>query len=90
MIDTLLWLAYLVSGAAAFLLVRNKHWRLVGAMLAGTAVGLLLSVIVMLAIPREDPTRWFQVDLAINGSLSLIFAGAGAAIAYAIREGRNR
>ena len=86
MTDTLLWLVYLVCGAIAFVLVRWQGWRLVGAMVAATVVGVLLSLLVMLAFPREDPTRWFQVDLAMNGSLSLIFAGAGAAIAYAIRE----
>ena len=88
MTDKLLWLVYLVSGAIGFALVYWQGWRLVGAMLAATVAGLILSILVMLAVPREDPTRWLQVDLAMNGSLSLIFAGAGAAIAYALRERR--
>ena len=89
MSNTLLWLAYLVSGAIAFALVYVQNWRLVPSMILGTAAGLLLSLLVMLAIPKEDASPWFQVELAMNGSLSLIFAGAGAAIAFALRESRE-
>lgn len=85
MTDTLLWLTYLVSGGIAFALVYLKAWRLVPAMILATAVGVLLALLVMLAIPKEDQNFWFQVDLAMNGSLSMIFAGVGAAIAYALR-----
>ena len=90
MINILLWLAYLASGAFAFILVYRMSWRLFPSMVAGTAVGLLLSLLVMLAIPREDASPWFQVELTLNGSLGLIFAGAGAALAYALREARRR
>ena len=90
MSNTLLWLTYLVSGGIAFALVYLKAWRLVPAMVAATAFGTLASLLIMLAVPAgEDENYWFQVDLAMNGSLSLIFAGAGAAIAYAIRESRR-
>lgn len=85
MSDTLLWLAYLVSGAIAFALVHLQAWRMVPAMVLATAAGLFLSLLVMLAMSKEDAGHWFQVDLAMNGSLSLIFAGAGAALAYALR-----
>ena len=89
MSDKLLWLAYLISGGIAFALVYLKAWRLVPSMVLGTAVGVLLSLLVMLAIPKEDANAWFQVDLAMNGSLALIFAGAGAAVAFALRESRE-
>lgn len=86
MTDKILWLVYLVSGAVAFGLVYRLGWKLAVSMLAATVVGVVLALIVMLAVPKEDPNYWFQVDLAMNGSLSLIFAGVGAAIAYALRE----
>ena len=89
MSDKLLWLAYLVSGGIAFALVYLKAWRLVPAMVLATAVGVFLSLLVMLAIPKEDASAWFQVELAMNGSLALIFAGAGAALAFALREPRE-
>lgn len=82
----LLWLTYLVSGAVAFALVYSLGWRLVLSMLAATFVGVVLALVVMFAFPKEDASYWFQVDLVLNGSLSLIFAGVGAAIAYALRE----
>ena len=89
MSDKLLWLAYLISGGIAFALVYLKAWRLVPAMVLATAAGVLLSLLVMLAVPGEDANAWFQVDLAMNGSLALIFAGAGAAFAFALRESRE-
>ena len=89
MINSLLWLTYFVSGAIAFALVWLKGWRLVPAMVLATAAGVLLSLIIMLVIPREEASPWFQVELAMNGSLSLIFAGAGAAVAYALRSSRE-
>lgn len=89
MTNTLLWLVYVVSGVVAFILVYRQRWRLFTSMLAGTGVGILLSLLVLVAFPK-DANPWFQVELAMNGSLSLIFAGAGAAIAYAIRESRGR
>lgn len=89
MINTLLWLTYFVSGGIAFALVYLQGWRLAPAMILATAVGVLLSLVLMLAIPREDAAPWFQVELAMNGSLSMIFAGVGAAIAYALRPSRD-
>lgn len=86
MTDKLLWLVYLVSGVVAFALVYRLGWKLALSMLAATLVGVVLALIVMLAIPKEDPNYWFQIELVMNGSLSLIFAGVGAAIAYALRE----
>lgn len=89
MTDTLLWLTYLVSGGIAFALVYLKAWRLVPAMVLATAIGVLLAMLIMLAVPKEDEAFWFQVELAMNGSLSMIFAGVGAAIAYALRTPRE-
>lgn len=89
MSNTLLWLIYLISGVIAFVLVYKQRWSLVPSMLAATAAGVLLSLLVMLAVPKEEASGWFQVELAMNGSLSLIFAGVGAAIAYALRTSRE-
>ena len=91
MTNTLLWLTYLASGAIALALVYAKAWRLVPSMIAATAFGTLASLLIMLAIPasEDDENYWFQVDLAMNASMSLIFAGAGGAIGYALREARG-
>jgi hypothetical protein len=89
LIEALSWLAWLVSAAVAFVLVHRQGWRLVGAMVAGTAAGLLLSLLVMLVTPKDDASYWFQVELTVNGSMSLIFAGAGAALGHALRASRD-
>ena len=83
--ETPLWLAYLVSAVAAYLLVVKLGWRIVPSILAGAFVsvvgwGLLYS------LTAEDlrPSFW-RVDLSLNISFAVIFAGAGAAIGFATR-----
>ena len=90
MSETILWLGYLLGAGAAFAAVTMQRWRLVPAILAGTAVSLVVWAITVLATSSEDRTPWLQVDLAINASLGMIFAGAGAALAYALGASRIR
>ena len=90
MSETVLWLGYLLGAGAAFAAVYLQRWRLVPAILGGTAVSLVVWVLTVLATSIDDRTPWLQVDLAINASLGMIFAGAGAALAYALGAARVR
>ena len=83
--ETLLWLLYLVSAAVAFLTVQKLGWRIVPSMLAGALVS-ILGWFVIYQFTAEDlrPTFW-RVDLSLSASFALIFAGAGAALAFAMK-----
>ena len=84
--ETLLWLLYLVSAAVAFLAVQKRGWRLVPSMLAGTLVTVLgWLMIYLLTVEDKRPDFW-RLDLSLNASFALIFAGAGAALAFAMKS----
>ena len=84
--ETLLWLLYLVSAAVAFLAVQKLGWRLVPSMLAGTLVTVLgWLMIYLLTVEDKRPDFW-RLDLSLNASFALIFAGAGAALAFAMKS----
>jgi len=85
--ETLLWLLYLLSAAAAFAAVFRLGWRIVPAMLAGTAVTLVGWLLMYLTAKESRPAFW-EVDLSLNASFALIFAGAGAAFGF-FRRGRT-
>ena len=89
MSDPAFWLVCLVSGAVAFAAVYVKGLRLFPSMIVGGAAGFLLSLVLLWIMPNEEVGPWFDVTLAINGSVGLIFAGAGAAIGYAMRGARE-
>ena len=80
--ENLLWLMYLVGAGLAFAVVRYRRWPLTLAMLFPAVVGTLIWYLaVELGKEANEPT-WINVDLAINFSFFLIFAGAGAAVAF--------
>ncbi len=82
--ETLLWLLYLVSAVVAFLTVKKLGWRIVPSMLAGAFVSVLgWGAMFLLAAEDNRPAFW-RLDLSMNASFALIFAGAGAAIAFAM------
>ena len=84
--ETLLWLLYLVSAAVAFFTVQKLDWRLVPSMLAGTLVTVLgWLMIYLLTVEDKRPDFW-RLDLSLNASFALIFAGAGAALAFAMKS----
>ena len=86
--ETLLWLLYLVSAAVAFLAVQKLGWRIVPSMLAGTIVTIIgWGLIFLLTADDKRPAFW-RLDLSLNASFALIFAGAGAAVAFAIQNRR--
>jgi len=88
--ETLLWLLYLVSAVTAFLTVQKRGWRIVPSMLAGTLVT-VVGWLLIFALTAEDkrPPFW-RLDLSLNASFALIFAGAGAALAFALRQREER
>ena len=87
--ETLLWLLYLVSAAVAFLTVQKLGWRIVPSMLAGTVVTIVgWGMIFLLTAEDKRPVFW-RLDLSLNASFALIFAGAGAAIAFAMKYNQS-
>ena len=84
--ETLLWLLYLVSAAVAFLAVQKLGWRLVPSMLAGTLVTVLGWLVIYLLTAEDKRPAFWRLDLSLNASFALIFAGAGAALAFAMKS----
>jgi hypothetical protein len=87
--DLLTWLGYGVSAALAFAAVHYQGWRIVPAMLASGAVGLLITILGMLVTKAEDRSTWETVEVTLNGSVCLMFAALGAGVALAIKHARN-
>lgn len=87
--QTLLWLLYLVSAAVAFLTVNKLGWRMVPSILAGTMVTVIgWGLLYLLTAEDKRPDFW-RVSLSLDASFALIFAGAGAAAAFALRQSRR-
>ena len=84
--ETLLWLLYLVSAAVAFYTVQKLGWRLVPSMLAGTLVTVLGWLMIYLLTAEDKRPDFWRLDLSLNASFALIFAGAGAALAFAMKS----
>ena len=89
MSDALTWLGYGLSAALAFAAVHYKGWRIVPAMLGGAAAGLVVAVLGIITTTREDRSPWETVEVTLNGSVCLLFAALGAAVAFAIRHSRD-
>ena len=84
--ETLLWLLYLVSAVVGFLAVQKLGWRLVPSMLAGTLVTVLGWLPIFLLTAEDKRPPFWRLDLSLNASFALIFAGAGAALAFALKS----
>ena len=87
--ETLLWLLYLVSAAVAFLTVQQRGWRIVPSMLAGTVVTIVGWGLIFLLTAEDKRPAFWRLDLSLNASFALIFAGAGAAIAFAMKRNQS-
>jgi hypothetical protein len=87
--DTIVWLGYLVGAALAFWTVYHRSWKVTPAAIVGGLLGLAIWAVTFLATATEDRSDWLQVEVALNGSLSLIFAAAGAAAALALKHRRH-
>ncbi len=84
--ETLLWLLYLVSAAVAFLTVQKLGWRMVPSMLAGTFISVAGWALLYLVTGEDKRPEFWRLDLSLNASFALIFAGVGAALAFAIKD----
>jgi uncharacterized membrane protein len=84
--ETLLWLLYLVSAVVAFFAVQKLGWRLVPSMLAGTLLTVLGWLVIYLLTAEDKRPDFWRLDLSLNASFALIFAGAGAALAFAMKS----
>jgi hypothetical protein len=88
--ETLLWLLYLVSAVIAFLAVQKLGWRIVPSMLAGTFVTIIGWGLMFLLTAEDKRPAFWRLDLSMNASFALIFAAAGAAIAFAMKNREAR
>jgi cytochrome c biogenesis protein CcdA len=87
--ENLLWLLYCVSGVLAFAAVYKGRWRIGLAVLAGglvTAIGWLL---LFRFTEVEHRPEWIRLDLSLNLTFGLMFAAAGAALAWHRIKRRN-
>ena len=84
--ETVLWLLYLVSAVTAFLTVQKLGWRIVPSMIAGTAVTVVGWALIFLLTAEDKRPPFWRVDVSLNASFALIFAGAGAALAFALKD----
>ena len=87
--ETLLWLLYLVSAAVAFFTVQTLGWRIAPSMLAGTLVTKLGWGLIFLLTAEDKRPAFWRLDLSMNASFALIFAGAGAAAAFAMKNSHS-
>ena len=87
--ETLLWLLYSVSAAVAFFAVQKLGWRIVPSMLAGTVVTMVGWGLIFLLTAEDKRPAFWRLDLSMNASFALIFAGAGAAIALAMKSSQS-
>ena len=86
MSDKIVWLGYLIGAGIAFFLVYSQGWRVTLATLFGGAVALAIWGVIFATTSSDERSPWLQVELALNGSLGLIFAAAGAAVALALKH----
>lgn len=82
--ETLLWLLYLVSAAVAFLTVNKLGWRIVPSILAGALLTAIGWALLYLVTAEDKRPAFWRLDLSLNVSFAVIFAGAGAAAAFAL------
>jgi hypothetical protein len=87
--DTIVWLGYLLGAGIAFAAVYRQSWKVTPATIVGGLVGVAVWAVTYLAASSDERSSWLQVELALNGSLSLIFAAAGAAAALALKHRRH-
>jgi len=89
--ETLLWLFYCVSAAAAFALIYLRRWRITAAMLVGGLISVAGWYLLFLLTEEDKRPEWITLDLSLNACFGLIFAGAGAALAHVLlmRQGQR-
>lgn len=84
------WLNSLLSAAIAFAAIYFRGWRVVSAMLLGTAVTVAILIVVLVAGGASLGDRSVEAAIWTNGSFSLIAAAAGAALGFVARYSSTR
>jgi ABC-type Fe3+-siderophore transport system permease subunit len=87
--DTLLWVAYLLSAGVAYYAVRQRHWPIVPATIAGALLTVIVWATLVLTAKPDARPAFLEVDLALNASFGVIFAAVGAALAMFLNQRRN-
>ena len=89
MSELALWLIYGLSAAVAFAAIYVRGFRIVSAMLLGAVVALAVWLAASLALGASLSDPSLEPALVVNGSFSLIFAAAGAALGFAVSRRGN-
>ena len=89
MIDSLLWLLYILGAVVAFALIHRFAWRIVPSMLIGAVPTLIGWSALYFTTAAEDRPIWWRLDLSLNLSFAIIFTAVGAAVAFALRSRGN-
>lgn len=89
MSETLIWFLYLVGAALAFAAVYYRNWRITLAMLVSAAIATFLWYVLVQLGKEDDEPTWMTVELTMNASFALIFAGAGAGVAAWLKSRRR-
>jgi hypothetical protein len=88
--ETLVWLLYFIAGGLAFAAVFHLRWRIVTAMVLPTVFVTVVYYLLIELGKEENEPSWINVDLALNASFALIFAGAGAALGMYVLMKKGR
>ena len=86
--ETLLWLLYVISGGIAFATIYYWRWRIALAVLTGGLVTTIGWLLIFRFTDEEKRPDWVRLDFSLNVTFGLIFAAAGAVIAWrSLRRG---
>ena len=86
--ETQLWLVYAISGGVAFAAIYYWRWRIAMAVLTGGLITTIGWILVFRFTEAEKRPAWVRLDLSLNLTFGLIFAGAGAALGWRLRTHR--
>ena len=87
--ETVLWLLYLAGAVVAFVAIYRFGTRIVPAIIFGTLVTGFGWIPVYLLTPEDKQPEFWRVDFSLNVCFGLIFAAAGAALAFDILTRRE-
>lgn len=89
--ETLLFLLYCVSGGLAFAAIYYWRWRIALAVLGGGLITTIGWLLIFRLTDEEMRPAWVRLDLSLNLTFGLMFAGMGAALGWRLlkRHGKG-